>query len=131
MAEIENSPRHPGATRRGLARRLPKRGMTSRLLPADQEQEAACDAALRALGSPLPSRLPATPVRRGRRHPGVTYAMLNRLLAEAQKTAAYIDQLALAMERENLPGISEVRVAQEEASTAIAALMQVLNAGGR
>ncbi len=129
MTEPENRPRHPGATRRGLAKRLPRRGITSRLLPADREAEGAGDAALQALNSPLPSRLPATPVRRGRRHPGVEYTMLNRLLAEAQKTAGYVDQLAAHLERDNLPGMPEVQAAREDARAAITALMQLLNEG--
>jgi hypothetical protein len=67
-------------------------------------------------------RFPSRRAKR-RRHPSAEYAMLNRLLAELQRTGGYIDQIVLLMEKGEMPEMPEARAAQDDTRVAIAALL--------
>lgn len=73
------------------------------------------------------TQLAAAPLRPGRRHPSIGYAMLKRVLSELQNAGGYIDQLVLHMEKSNLPETPELRATQRMNRQAIAAVLERLN----
>jgi len=107
----------PGGVR--PPRKHPRRAQerTSALLPAEPGPAETPD------GS---TRVASAPVRRRRRHQSPEYTMLKGLLASLQSTGEAIEQLALHMERDNLPELPEVLSAQETNRKTIAVVLDRL-----